>query len=765
MAARRFPGGRPLSLTQATFNRELIMKTLQPRLSILRFGLPALLAATTAHADTITQTMDNIDWNAAMWGTPAAAPTPGNDYVTALVGTNRFRISADGTSSTFAGDSLTVATGTRALMKNTDGTTATIGGNLTMDGGLLSLAANSVGSATLDVSQFIVTTNGAHIDVANNGMTLTIAGTLTGPGDILIDYESGTNAGTRAISFADINAYTGAITVNDQMDIDFGADYIFSNFLDLSSGSVLNVDQTLTFDEGDLIDAVNGAVAAGTYSGAGLTALGANYADGGGTIIVTGTVVDTDGDGLPDSYEDRIIDFDPGDAVTDYSHVLGPNNAPATTDFDSDGATDADEFANNTDPTDDDSDDDGLLDGVETDTRTFVDANDTGSNPLDADTDDDGFGDGVEVRYGFDPNLAGGVNTPGDATPFVNGGFETPPVAVSGEGIAVSGGTVTGWSTVENDFYVTDVLPPTSGDPSGPSEGAQFATANRMAPIPVVDPGDLVGGDAATMSMRQDIDVSALAAGIDAGTRSLLVDFDWFERDTGDTGIVTLRFLDASDQDLGRRSIFRTSGASGTWTTTRQGGYPPAGTRTVRVTLEGVAQTEGGAIGAGTARNVAFDNFQARLVYFDKDEDEMADDWENTHGLDPDEPADAADDGDSDNLDNLEEFNLGTNPTLADTDGDGFDDDVEVTAGTDPLDPASHPASQIAVVAAGFNEFGEFEVTYSGLNTSQTYVLKRGTDLQSFPDVVDTYQPIDETDTFLDVAPPAGKAFYKLEEQ
>jgi hypothetical protein len=257
--------------------------------AIKRLVLPTgllLCAAATGHAATIVQTVDNIDWNAAMWGTPAAAPTAGNDYVTALVNTNRFRISADGTSSTFAGDSITVATGTRALMKNTDGTTATIGGNLTMDGGLLSLAANTVGSATLDVNQFIVTTNGAHIDMANNGVTLTIAGILTGSGDILIDYESGTNAGTRGISFAGINAYTGAIAVNDQMDIDFGADYVFSNTLTLSSGSVLNVDQTLTFDEGDLIDAVNGAVAAGTYSGAGLTGLGANYADGGGTIVV-----------------------------------------------------------------------------------------------------------------------------------------------------------------------------------------------------------------------------------------------------------------------------------------------------------------------------------------------------------------------------------------------------------------------------------------------------------------------------------------------
>ena len=57
-----------------------------------------------------------------------------------------------------------------------------------------------------------------------------------------------------------------------------------------------------------------------------------------------------------------------------------------------------------TDPLDDDTDDDGLLDGDEVNTY--------GTDPLDDDSDDDGLPDGPEVNeYGTDPNLA---DTDGD---------------------------------------------------------------------------------------------------------------------------------------------------------------------------------------------------------------------------------------------------------------------------------------------------------------------------------------------------------------
>ncbi len=58
-----------------------------------------------------------------------------------------------------------------------------------------------------------------------------------------------------------------------------------------------------------------------------------------------------------------------------------------------------------------DRDEDGLGNGVETNTGTFVDADNTGSNPALADTDGDGFDDGLEVNLGSDPNNASSVPT------------------------------------------------------------------------------------------------------------------------------------------------------------------------------------------------------------------------------------------------------------------------------------------------------------------------------------------------------------------
>ena len=82
---------------------------------------------------------------------------------------------------------------------------------------------------------------------------------------------------------------------------------------------------------------------------------------------VTGNNPDTDGDGLPDSYEQTIIDANPAMPSTDW-RTSWDRCAPAVTDFDDDGASDAQEYANGTNPLDSDSDDDGLLDGVEDDT-------------------------------------------------------------------------------------------------------------------------------------------------------------------------------------------------------------------------------------------------------------------------------------------------------------------------------------------------------------------------------------------------------------
>jgi len=92
-----------------------------------------------------------------------------------------------------------------------------------------------------------------------------------------------------------------------------------------------------------------------------------------------------------------------------------------------------------------DSDGDGLLNNVETDTGTFVDANDTGTDPLDPDTDDDGINDGDEVNiHGTDPNNADtdddGLN---DGDELTLGTNPTTP-DYDGDGVCDGGGTAGG---------------------------------------------------------------------------------------------------------------------------------------------------------------------------------------------------------------------------------------------------------------------------------------------------------------------------------
>lgn len=99
---------------------------------------------------------------------------------------------------------------------------------------------------------------------------------------------------------------------------------------------------------------------------------------------------DTDTDNLPDNVE-ITLGYNPNDPDSDGNLVNDGDE-----DFDADGSTNFAELQNGTDIADDDSDDDGILDGPETNTGIWNSASDTGTNPLDNDTDNDGLLDGEE---------------------------------------------------------------------------------------------------------------------------------------------------------------------------------------------------------------------------------------------------------------------------------------------------------------------------------------------------------------------------------
>lgn len=82
------------------------------------------------------------------------------------------------------------------------------------------------------------------------------------------------------------------------------------------------------------------------------------------------------------------------------------------------------------------------------------------------------------------------------------------------------------------------------------------------------------------------------------------------------------------------------------------------------------------------------DTLDSTAWYVDGDKDTLPDGWEQQYGLDPTND-DRTADLDADGLTNLFEYQSGTLPDRADTDGDDLSDKAELDGGTDPASPYS----------------------------------------------------------------------------
>ena len=138
---------------------------------------------------------------------------------------------------------------------------------------------------------------------------------------------------------------------------------------------------------------------------------------------------DTDGDGLSDGVESRLTQFNATTADTDGDGVLDGQGDP-----DGDSLITSEEITRNTDPSTADTDLDGLSDGAEVTPPGGTPATD----PLAADTDGDGLSDSEELELGTDPT---DPDSDGDGTLDGNETFTTSTSEETvGATVSITGG-------------------------------------------------------------------------------------------------------------------------------------------------------------------------------------------------------------------------------------------------------------------------------------------------------------------------------------
>ena len=129
--------------------------------------------------------------------------------------------------------------------------------------------------------------------------------------------------------------------------------------------------------------------------------------------------------------------------------------------------------------------------------------------------------------------------------------------------------------------------------------------------------------------------------------------------------------------------------------------------------------------------------------------DGIPDAWKRQHGFSVSDPRVATLDFDRDGLTNLQEYNVGTDPRVADTDGDGYLDGEEVSHHSDPNNRYSLPQAVITLSSGPSS-------TKEGDETPGTVTVSRDSGLQSLQDVTVYYTVSGTAAPGLDYAELAG---------
>jgi hypothetical protein len=409
------------------------------------------------------------------------------------------------------------------------------------------------------------------------------------------------------------------------------------------------------------------------------------------------TDADTDDDGLNDNAE--LIRVDAG-------LPLPPSGAVAPTD-----------------PLNPDTDGDGLRDGAETDTGTFVNVSNAGTDPLRVDTDGDGFSDGVEVSQGSNPTLP--ISVP-SGDPVINLIATNLPAGLLTNWVS-SGTFSNGFAFTSTNATVPSVQTiqgvnavrfpgPAAGNPfyTGPTNpAAANVTGNKTYSVEAwVHNEGLMAEEVVIGWGRRGAD--GLNSSFSHGTS---LDFGcmghWGAPDLGYGGglsVIENRWTHIV-YTYNANTQIQNAYVDGVQVNTETLGAPlviadvgTGGPAPFRVGAQNAGG--GGASGVGRADRISIGELRVYTLNLspaevmnkfntgaelygitDKDGDGIPSWFERTYPtcLNENLQADGAQDCDGDGLSNVGEFQAGTNPLIADTDGDGLSDGDEVNVrGTNP---------------------------------------------------------------------------------